>query len=376
MAYEVNIIGEIIPFHIWDYWGGVTNLQVLEDQLKLANGDDIHVWIDSNGGDVDEGFKIYSALRRYAKDNSAKVITQAKGRCDSIATVVFLAGDERIANKFISPFFHNAWVYTEGDSKQLLRVAADLEHVNNLIANHYADHTDLTLEEAKLLMDENTALSPQECVNIRFATSIEELLRPAALSKTLNRLQSKNFNKNKMAVKNKKSLEQVLKDFFGGGAKNLVELYTADEELITFPNVAAGDEPKIGDEAEIDGNPAEGEHTLADGTTYIFSDGKLTEIRAKEDDDDTSDEEIQNLKKENEALKAQVAAQNKKINTIQSDLNEQKTTFQALKKIVSDYSAEGDETPKPNSAKNQSTSTTQSKGLAGAAQKRRDNAAK
>ena len=73
-----------------------------------------------------------------------------------------------------------------GDAKTLTRVSADLEKCNEKIANHYALHTDLTHEEARELMDAETSISPKEALNIRFATEIEEILRPVALQRFNN----------------------------------------------------------------------------------------------------------------------------------------------------------------------------------------------
>lgn len=183
--HEIKIYGEIVPFE--EQWiidqGGFYNLSTLQQSLKEAKGKDIKVRIRSFGGDVETGFTMYNELRRYAKDNKAKVTTLGEGQVASIATVIFLAGDERILTGHTEPFIHNAWTYSEGDSKTLIRVAAELEKCNNMIADHYALHTDLTRDEALELMNNDTSITAEEAVTIRFATSIEEVLRPVALKR-------------------------------------------------------------------------------------------------------------------------------------------------------------------------------------------------
>ncbi len=194
--HEIKIYGEIVPFE--EQWiidqGGFYNLSTLQQSLKEAKGKDIKVRIRSFGGDVETGFTMYNELRRYAKDNKAKVTTFGEGQVASIATVIFLAGDERILTGHTEPFVHNAWTYSEGDSKTLVRVATELEKCNNMIADHYALHTDLTRDEALELMNNDTSITAEEAVTIRFATSIEEVLRPAALKRF-----STNTNNNKMS---------------------------------------------------------------------------------------------------------------------------------------------------------------------------------
>ena len=153
--HEIKIYGEVIPFEE-DFGEGYVNLSNVQAQLEEANGKDIKVRIRSMGGDVQTGFDIYNELRRYARENNAKVQTFGEGFVASIATVFFLAGDERILTENTNPFLHNAWCYTIGDSKELLRTSVELKTCNNKIAQHYALHTDLTKEEALQLMEKVT----------------------------------------------------------------------------------------------------------------------------------------------------------------------------------------------------------------------------
>lgn len=318
MAHDIKIYGEIVPFQ--EKWitdqGGYVNLTVVQEQLKEANGEDIRVRIKSYGGDVEEGFSIYSELRRYAKEHNAKVTTLAEGQCASIATVFFLAGDERLVTEFTQPFVHNAWCYAMGDSKTLQRVSDDLEKVNNMIANHYANHTDLTYDEARELMEDETSISPEECVRLRFATAIEEIQRPAALLQKINK-SNKNVKMSKKAKKvqtknqSEKSFIKKMREFFNK------DVFTADNQILEFPDLEDDEAVKVGDSALLDGSPAEGSVTIANGDVYVFEDGILTEIKEAETEDpqnaeDVSEtveelkEEVQELEQENEELKEEV----------------------------------------------------------------------
>jgi len=57
-----------------------------------------------------------------------------------------------------------------------------------------------------------------------------------------------------------------------------VDVTDANGVIITFPDVADGAMPTIGDIATIDGKPAEGEYLMPDGNTYVFVDGELTQV--------------------------------------------------------------------------------------------------
>lgn len=282
--HEIKIYGEIVPFE--EQWiidqGGFYNLTCLQNALKEADGKDVKVRIRSFGGDVETGFTMYNELRRYAKENKAKVTTLGEGQVASIATVIFLAGDERILTGHTEPFVHNAWTYSEGDSKTLVRVAAELEKCNNMIADHYALHTDLTRDEALELMNNDTSITAEEAVTIRFATSIEEVLRPVALKRFSN------TNKNKMNKKTQSILNKAAKAL--GLISNKV-VTTADGKELDFYELEDDAVVAVGDKAYYDGMDADGSFIMPSGETYVFISGELTEIQS-EDVTDTNESDL------------------------------------------------------------------------------------
>jgi len=283
--HEVKIYGEIVPFE--EQWiidqGGYVNLSSIQEQLSKADGKDIKVRIRSMGGDVQTGFDIYNELRRYAKDNNAKIETLGEGFVCSIATVVFLAGDKRTLTDSTYPFVHNAWTYTwDGmDSKKFQRFADDLANCDNRIAEHYAIHTDLTKEEALGLMNNDTSIEPEEAKRIRFATDIEEVFRPVALKRF-----STNKNNNTMNKKTESLLNKAM-NFLKGFSNKVVT--SADGKELDFYELADDAVIAVGDKAYYDGMDADGSFIMPDGETYVFIAGELTEIQS-EDVTDTNTE--------------------------------------------------------------------------------------
>jgi len=87
-AFEIKLYGEVVPFADLQKEGFV-NLAYLQKELQKAGGKDVKIRINSVGGYVDEGFAMYSELRRYASENNAKITTLAEGRCASITTIFF-----------------------------------------------------------------------------------------------------------------------------------------------------------------------------------------------------------------------------------------------------------------------------------------------
>lgn len=346
MAFVVNIIGDIAPFDFF-LTGSYVSLADVEEQLRLAKGDDLLVNINSRGGDVDEGFSIYLAFRRYAKLHNASITTKAVGKCDSIATVVFLAGDNRIANPYLEPFMHEAWTITEGESRKLIQEAEVLERLNNKIAKHYASHTNLTYEEARELMKNGSYLSPEEALNVRFATEIEEILRPVALKQALQRKSNIKMNKKKT----KDGFFNAIASFFNETVEG-VEVLTSTGESIVFFELEEGATPKVGDKATVDGQQANGDYLLQDGTVYKFENGSLTEIEEKEESGD-SDATLEELRAENAKLKEQIEALNTSvaskieglnttIATLKTTVEQNQKTWNNLKTVVSNY-AKGEE---------------------------------
>lgn len=302
--HDIHIHGEIINSHMagWFHDVGFYSSLNLKEDLENANGKPIRVYINSIGGDVDEGFLIYTLLRRYAKKNNVEVTTITEGVCASIAVTIFLAGDHRILNKYVSPFVHNAWMYTEGNEKQLIKEAGDLGKVDNMIAEHYANHTELTKEEALLLMDNDTFITPDEALRLKFCTEIETVSRPKNVLHIFNK-----SNKTEMAKNTRKSgsLMKRAKDILNKyrNVKNKT-VYTADNAEIVFPDLEDGQEAKLGDVATIDGVDADGSFVMADGKTFVFEKGELVEIIEREDFDEpeTLEEAIEQLEEVEEII--------------------------------------------------------------------------
>ena len=346
--HEIKIYGEIIPFE--DNWiieqGGYANLTSLQQQLKEANGSDVKVRINSCGGDVDTGFAMYAELRRYAKENNAKVTTFGEARVQSIATVFFLAGDERILTEHTEPFVHNAWTYAMGDSKQIQRIAVELENCNKKIAQHYANHTDLTYDEALELMNNETSISTEEAKAMRFCTSIEEVFRPAALKRfNINKLENDMNNNKKTGGVLAKAIAFLTS--LGDSPVNKLVM-TADETEVDFYELEEDEVIEVGANARVDGEPATGSHVMKSGETYVFTDGVLTEII--EATDETMSEDAVALQAEIDTLTAQLEEVTKKaskeIETLKSENSKKETIINNYKNIVSASAPKGGEKSK------------------------------
>lgn len=175
--YALNTNGSEANIHIY---GDITSWPWLESDVSAYNlsqriaalGDvsRINVFINSYGGEVGEGVAIYNELKR----SKAKVITYCDGFACSIASVIFMAGEERIMNDASALMVHNAWTSAAGNAAELRKAADDIEKLNQLSITVYKTHFKGTDEELQTLLDGETWLLPDEAVEHGFATSIEK----------------------------------------------------------------------------------------------------------------------------------------------------------------------------------------------------------
>lgn len=346
--HEIKIYGEIVPFE--EDWiinqGGYVNLTTVQKQLAEAEGQDITVKIRSFGGDVETGFTIYNELRRYAKDNKAKVTTLGEGQVASIATVIFLAGDERILTEHTEPFVHNAWTYEMGDSKTFNRIAVELEKCNTKIAKHYALHTDLTEEEALSLMENETSITVEEAIAMRFAHKQEEVLRPVALKRfsTNNKLNTMSNKTKRLTFYAKKTLGMTNNKSLAPSKVMMQDkvVTSADGKELDFYELAEDAVVKVGDKAYYDGMDADGSFIMPDGETYVFIAGELQEILSEEETDTNSAEDLSEAETTITALMEKVTELS---NTV-AELQASNSTKDAL---IAGYKASSK--PAPNQAK-------------------------
>lgn len=165
----INIYGDITSW-AWEELGEVSAVNLSKQLDALGDVNEIHVFINSYGGEVAEGLAIYNALKRH----KAKVTTYCDGFACSIASVIFMAGDERVMNESSLLMIHNAWTMAVGNSEELRKQADDLEKITQASVEAYKSHSSLTEKEIKNLMDNETWILPTEALEYGFATKIEK----------------------------------------------------------------------------------------------------------------------------------------------------------------------------------------------------------
>lgn len=162
----INIFGDIVDDI---YSDGICALSFAYELEQLGEVDEIDVYINSYGGSVGQGFAIYNLL----KSHPAKIRTINSGFACSIASIIFLAGDERIMSPASLLMIHNPFTCVVGNANELRKTADDLEKMGQVSVDIYCQTTGLDESVIKKMMDSETWITGEEAKEMGFATSFE-----------------------------------------------------------------------------------------------------------------------------------------------------------------------------------------------------------
>lgn len=323
-------------------WGFV-NLKDVKNQIeKQGDFDEIVVHINSEGGDVYEGFGIHDYLTSLGK----QITTKIEGLCASIATVIALAGDTREITANSTFMIHNPWGFAGGEKKDLQKYAEELERIENQLAQFYASKTNLTFEQAKELMNNETFFNSQQAIEKGFITKEVEIMKAVALfNPNRNNFKNQNtmtYTKEELDAKFDKQegfFAQILAKLTGKKEKpKALVLQDANGVEVDFTEVEEDETPQVGDTAQIDGVTVEsGSYIFPswEEKTVVFENGAVTEIIDAQQDS----EEVAALKQENEGLNAQIVDLKAQLKTKDALIKETTKDVQNLQKEFSDFKA-------------------------------------
>lgn len=165
---EILIYDEIASGPWADMLGLVSAKTFVRD-LQALDVDTITLRINSPGGDVFDGVAIYNTLR----DHDARVTVKVDGLAASIASVIMLAGDERIIGDGAQVMIHEPWTMALGESKDLRKTAELLDGIRDSILDVYEARTGTSRAVFADAMAEETWYSAAEAIDAGFATAVE-----------------------------------------------------------------------------------------------------------------------------------------------------------------------------------------------------------
>lgn len=175
---EIMVYGDIVDAATMknlEYWGVSTDGMVSSVGVKkaldgAATASKIRVRINSPGGDAFEGMAIHSLLTSQSKPVEVFV----DGIAASAASVIAMAGSVRTMGRSAMMMIHDAWAGCVGNARDMQKMAESLDKVDESICAAYADRTGISAEQIRALMDEETWLTAQDCVDQGFATAVVE----------------------------------------------------------------------------------------------------------------------------------------------------------------------------------------------------------
>lgn len=239
---ELYIYGDIRKKSWIDEWLGTgkdkTDAYTLKDALTHVDTPRLTVRINSYGGSVSEGLAIYSLL----SDFKGKLKTIVDGFACSAASVIFMAGEERIVPENGLLMIHNAWSYAEGDSNVMRKTAEDLEKITQPSVNIYVSKSNLSEEEIKEKMDKEEWITSQEAFEWGFSTSQNKkeemqaleaefvynlVIKNKEMQKEIDNLKMNNTN-----VLNQADVEQILQSALQNAFDKITE-QTIEEAINT-----------------------------------------------------------------------------------------------------------------------------------------------
>lgn len=338
----------------------------LQNYLDASGGEPFEVVINSIGGSVDEGFKIYNALKGLG-------VTTTALRANSIASVIFMAGETRRVTPTSEIIIHNAWVDAQDLAGERLNVHT-LEALKQLFEMTDAEILGIYTEAAGkdkettilALMAAETNLGAEKSLELGLATELTEefnavTLRNKVITFSRNQLDliakepiDLNLNKTENTMQTEEKLNAFEKML--NGLKNLFKTSLKNMAAVTKEGVAifiagAEDGELVGKTVYIaeEGLPTDvlapaGEHTLEDGSVIVLdANGVITEVKPAIEVEDLAakmaekDKELQAKETEIMDLKNQIKALKESDTQKASALEGLKNEFASLKnQIVGD----------------------------------------
>jgi ATP-dependent Clp endopeptidase proteolytic subunit ClpP len=131
----------------------------------------VEVEINSPGGSVFEGQRIYNALRGISA-RGVEVTTTVNGLAASMGSVILMAGDKRQMTHGSRIMIHEASTIAMGDARAFRKTAEVLEGISAEIAGIYADRTGGDEKKIRNLMFAETWMTADEAKENGFVDAV------------------------------------------------------------------------------------------------------------------------------------------------------------------------------------------------------------
>ena len=356
---KLNIEGYIGGSDMVSLFSGAEtfSLATLKRFLDTLESDvtDIHVYINSGGGSVIEGWAIYDKLKTSGK----KITTIGEGMVGSIATIIFMAGDYRKLHENSRFFIHNPYWQPDSptpmEADDLISLGESLQAEQKKILDFYSNQTGKGIEELEPLMQKATDLTSAQAIELGFANEIISTsvnytpYKLVAFVATENKPKQIKMNKNEQSVSWIKRGFTKLAALINGVTLNM-EMPVKDaegNEVLLY--VDSETEDLVGKSVyllDAEGNESaapNGDYTDANGRVIKVAEGLVAEVveaeaKKHEGEEETKMEDLIAKIAELESTKANLTSELESVKAEKSkaetEFNAFKNEFESLKKVV------------------------------------------
>ena len=148
-------------------WGD-SSAEIVRESLNSFGGQPVDVEINSPGGSIFEGLEIFHLFKNYTGFVTMHIMAMAA----SMASIIPLAGDKRIAEETSLWVVHNVFGGEWGDYRDLQKEADVLKSLRDMFANLYSKILNKNIKEMKTLMDAETWFFGKEALEFGLVDEI------------------------------------------------------------------------------------------------------------------------------------------------------------------------------------------------------------
>lgn len=165
-----------------DWWTGngitATSFSKALDELPTSVKN-VDLRVNSPGGDVFEGMTIFNRIKQ---KKGVKFTAYVDGLAASIASVIVLAADTVVMGEGAMYMIHKPWSITMGTNLEFDKMSQRLLDIEDQMLSIYKNNSDLSRDEIRQMVEEETWINSENAVKYGFADSIAGDAMPIAAS--------------------------------------------------------------------------------------------------------------------------------------------------------------------------------------------------
>ena len=233
---EIRLYGEVKPDE-YDYWNGEkieskTSQDYFAEELDKHRGvTEIILYINSCGGSVEQGYGIYANLKRHPAHKTCYI----DGFANSIASIVAMSSDKIVMYPNSMMGIHNAMQFCFGNANELRKAADDLDKLMEGNRQIYLERSNgkITLEKLTELLDAETMLTAEECLQYGFCDEIEGKQMLADTAKAMSEAAQSYLNLSHQMLNAANSMRAALRAIDETQKDNQINIAQCMEKSIT-----------------------------------------------------------------------------------------------------------------------------------------------